>query len=113
MHRLRSEVYELLMAETQEISKPTVQAECHLKAKPHGRGKLGMVEKQTESQCDRLAVMVAVGYRQWWELMQGSCARTCSFDTEFVFSFDGKSLEVLKRAPNRSFEKVLWFLCGE
>lgn len=45
--------------------------------------------------------------------MQGPCAQTCSFDKEFVFSFDGKSLEVFKRAPNWSFEKVLWFLCEE
>lgn len=49
--------------ETREISKPAVHAGCHLKAKPHGGGKLGMVGKQTESQSDRLTVMVAVGYR--------------------------------------------------
>lgn len=52
-----------MTAETWEISKLIVHAGRHLKAKPHGRGKLGMVEKQTESRRDRLTVMVAVGYR--------------------------------------------------
>lgn len=44
---------------------------------------------------------------QQWELMQGPYAGTCSLDKEFVFSLDGKSLEVLKRASNWNFEKAL------
>lgn len=31
----------------------------------------------------------------------------CSFDKEFVFYFDEKPLEVLKRASSSSFEKIL------
>ena len=45
---------------------------------------------------------MAVGDEQWWELTQGPYAGICSFDKEFVFYFDGKSLEVLKGASSWS-----------
>lgn len=70
------------------------------KGKPHSRGKLGVVEEQMESQYGRLTVMV-------WAAVETDAGAICSLDKAFVFSFDGKSLEVLKRASNWSFEKVL------
>lgn len=59
-----------------------------------------MVKEQMGSQYGRLTVMV-------WAAVEADAGAICSLDKEFVFSFDGKSLEVLRRASNWSFEKVL------
>lgn len=42
-----------------------------------------------------------------WAAVEAEAGAICSLGEDFVFSFDGKSLEGLKRASGWSFEKVL------
>ena len=76
------------------MSRDRGQAHCPcrgtIKGNPQDRGKPGVAEVQTESQCDTIVtVMVAIGVGKWWELKQGLCAGTQSFVKNFCFILMG------------------------